>query len=166
MGSVAGDGTGYVVIGDQVRPGALGRGVLGCGDQEVTRRMMFSHAADTQAGAAASMVEVISRRDMTWTTDRHAQARRLQRHQGRTGIDDPFLGGRVQPRRSPGQRAAEPVYTPIQSPASAAAIGATTIMERVAQPAEIASVIAFLASPKVSYITGAVIAADGGRTAI
>jgi NAD(P)-dependent dehydrogenase (short-subunit alcohol dehydrogenase family) len=33
-------------------------------------------------------------------------------------------------------------------------------------PGEIASVIAFLASSKASYITGAVIAADGGRTAI
>jgi NAD(P)-dependent dehydrogenase (short-subunit alcohol dehydrogenase family) len=39
-------------------------------------------------------------------------------------------------------------------------------MARAAQPAEIASLIAFLASPKASYITGAVIAADGGRTAI
>jgi NAD(P)-dependent dehydrogenase (short-subunit alcohol dehydrogenase family) len=62
--------------------------------------------------------------------------------------------------------ASGPVYTPIQSAEETEAVGATTIMGRPAQPREIASVIAFLASPKSSYITGAVIAADGGRTAI
>jgi NAD(P)-dependent dehydrogenase (short-subunit alcohol dehydrogenase family) len=35
-----------------------------------------------------------------------------------------------------------------------------------AQRAEIADVVVFLASPKAGYITGAVIPADGGRTAI
>ncbi|ACU72470.1 short-chain dehydrogenase/reductase SDR [Catenulispora acidiphila DSM 44928] len=44
-------------------------------------------------------------------------------------------------------------------------IGATTLLGRVAAPREIAEVITFLASDRAAYITGAVIAADAGRTA-
>jgi NAD(P)-dependent dehydrogenase (short-subunit alcohol dehydrogenase family) len=62
--------------------------------------------------------------------------------------------------------AAGPVLTPGAAPERIGALGATTLLSRAAQPGEIAEVIAFLASPKASYITGAVIAADGGRTAI
>ncbi|HVQ50310.1 MAG TPA: SDR family oxidoreductase [Mycobacterium sp.] len=46
------------------------------------------------------------------------------------------------------------------------ALGETTLLNRAAQVQEIADVIAFLASDKASYITGAVIAVDGGRTAV
>jgi NAD(P)-dependent dehydrogenase (short-subunit alcohol dehydrogenase family) len=60
-----------------------------------------------------------------------------------------------------------PVYTPTPSgPEFISALGDTTPMNRASQPEEIAEVIAFLASPRASYVTGTTIAADGGRRAI
>jgi NAD(P)-dependent dehydrogenase (short-subunit alcohol dehydrogenase family) len=59
-----------------------------------------------------------------------------------------------------------PVYTKPEGRELFDALGATTPMNCAAEPAEIAEVVAFLASPRASYVTAAVVAADGGRTAI
>lgn len=50
--------------------------------------------------------------------------------------------------------------------AGAAQVGATTALGRMAIPREIAQVILFLATDRAAYLTGATVAADGGRTAI
>ena len=57
-----------------------------------------------------------------------------------------------------------PVFT--EGAKNTAALAETTLLKRAAQPDEIAETIAFLASPRAAYITGATIAVDGGRTAV
>ena len=58
------------------------------------------------------------------------------------------------------------MFTDGSDPQRTEQLGSTALLNRAAQVDEIADVIAFLASPKASYITGTVVAADGGRTAI
>jgi NAD(P)-dependent dehydrogenase (short-subunit alcohol dehydrogenase family) len=59
-----------------------------------------------------------------------------------------------------------PVFSDGASAERTEQLGATTLLGRGAQVEEIAGVIAFLASPQASYVTGALVPVDGGRTAV
>jgi NAD(P)-dependent dehydrogenase (short-subunit alcohol dehydrogenase family) len=62
--------------------------------------------------------------------------------------------------------AAGPIHTRPEARQLFDSLGETTALHRAAEPSEIAEVVAFLASSRASYVTGAIVAADGGRTAI
>lgn len=59
-----------------------------------------------------------------------------------------------------------PVYTRPEERELFDSLGATTLLKRAANPEEIAEVVGFLVSPRASYVTGAIVAVDGERTAI
>ena len=59
-----------------------------------------------------------------------------------------------------------PVYTEGAAPERTAGLGSTTLLKRAANVEEIAEVVGFLASRHASYVTGTIVAVDGGRTAI
>lgn len=62
--------------------------------------------------------------------------------------------------------AAGPVFATPEKAPLIEQLGETTLLGRGAHVEEIAEVIAFLASDKASYLTGATLAVDGGRTAV
>jgi NAD(P)-dependent dehydrogenase (short-subunit alcohol dehydrogenase family) len=62
--------------------------------------------------------------------------------------------------------AAGPVFSTPEKAPLIEQLGKTTLLGRGAQVEEIAEVIAFLASDRASYLTGATVAADGGRSAV
>ena len=88
---------------------------------------------------------------------------------------EPMKGGAVRRRwcsmvvlctLGAGAVALGPVYTRPEERELFDTLGATTLLKRAANPEEIAEVVGFLASPRASYVTGAIVAVDGGRTAI
>jgi NAD(P)-dependent dehydrogenase (short-subunit alcohol dehydrogenase family) len=77
-----------------------------------------------------------------------------------------FAGGNVRVNAvSPGPTTTEGTTSAMGSD-GIAQIGSTVPLNRPASVEEIARVVAFAASPRASYVTGAILATDGGRTAV
>ncbi len=90
---------------------------------------------------------------------RHAGHVALRGQQGRARPAHEGVGGRVRPGRGPGQRR-QPGTHPDRGDS-----GALAPAGRPASPDEIAAAITYLASDDASFVHGAILAVDGGRTA-
>ena len=93
------------------------------------------------------------------------ETRRIERCVGEAGVPDTVVEG-VVVLGIWYAVAAGPVFTGGAAPDRTEALGKTTLLDRAADAEEIAEVVGFLASSRASYMTGAIVAVDGGRTAI